>query len=99
VWALLPPGTRPANRALFAFHTVEARMSRVSFLVLSVLVFGCSNAMAQGSPQERSACSRDASRFCRKVLNEGDGAVQQCLQQHRSQLSRACSKVFQSHGM
>ena len=28
----------------------------------------------------------------------GDNAVQQCLEQHRAQLGRACSKVFQSHG-
>jgi hypothetical protein len=58
-------------------------------------------ALAQGhmgSPQEQQACSRDASRFCRKDLGN-DGAVQGCLQAHRSKLSRACSKVFQSHGM
>ena len=58
-------------------------------------------ALAQGhmgSPQEQQACSRDASRFCRKDLGN-DGAVQGCLQANRSKLSRACSKVFQSHGM
>ena len=51
-----------------------------------------------GSPQEQQACSRDASRFCRKDLGN-DGAVQGCLQANRAKLSRACSKVFQSHGM
>jgi hypothetical protein len=25
--------------------------------------------------------------------------VQQCLMQHRNQLSRACSRTFESHGM
>ncbi len=73
-------------------------MSRV-VLAISVLILGCCNASAQGgTPEERSACSRDASRLCRKVLNDGDDAIQQCLQQHRAQLGRACSKVFQSHG-
>ncbi|MBR0958230.1 hypothetical protein [Bradyrhizobium japonicum] len=52
----------------------------------------------KGTPQEQQACSRDASRFCRKDLGN-DGAVQSCLQANRAKLSRACSKVFQSHGM
>lgn len=51
-----------------------------------------------GSPQEQNACSRDASRLCRKDLGN-DGAVQGCLQAHRAKLSKACSKVFESHGM
>ena len=75
-------------------------MRRAALLTLSVLLLGCSDALAQsGTPEERNACSRDASRFCRKYLDAGDNAVQQCLQQHRAQLSRACSKVFQSRGM
>ncbi|MBR0850219.1 hypothetical protein JQ543_20890 [Bradyrhizobium diazoefficiens] len=51
-----------------------------------------------GSPQEQQACSRDASRLCRKELGN-DGAVQGCLQANRARLSRSCSKVFASHGM
>ena len=51
-----------------------------------------------GTPEEQRACSRDASHFCRQQLGN-DTAVQQCLQQHRSALSHACSKVFASHGM
>jgi hypothetical protein len=51
----------------------------------------------QGTPQERQACTRDASRFCRQQLGD-DAAVQQCLRQHRQRLSSACQKVFQSHG-
>jgi hypothetical protein len=51
-----------------------------------------------GTSQEQNACSRDASRFCRKDLGN-DGAVQGCLQANRAKLSRSCSKVFASHGM
>ena len=51
-----------------------------------------------GSPQEQQACSRDASRLCRKDLGN-DGAVQSCLMGNRAKLSKSCSKVFQSHGM
>jgi hypothetical protein len=51
-----------------------------------------------GTTHEQEACSRDASRFCRKYLGD-DGAVQACLQAHRNRLSKACRKVFESHGM
>jgi hypothetical protein len=74
-------------------------MIRLS-LALTLLVANAPFALAQhsGTPQEQNACSRDASRFCRKYLGN-DGAVQACLQQHRSKLSNACKKVFESHGM
>jgi hypothetical protein len=71
-------------------------------LMLALLCAGQSSGFAQsghaGTPQEQQACSRDASRFCRKQLGD-DGAIQQCLQQHRNKLSSSCQKVFQSHGM
>jgi hypothetical protein len=76
-------------------------MSRLPFVVL-FLSAGLSFSWAQGghpgTPQEQQACSRDASRFCRKQLGD-DTAVQHCLQQHRAKLSAACKKVFASHGM
>jgi hypothetical protein len=59
---------------------------------------GIAQAQHMGTKQEQSACSRDASRFCRKDLGN-DMAVQGCLQANRAKLSRSCSKVFQSHGM
>jgi hypothetical protein len=75
---------------------------RKMVLVISLLLADASTVFAQGghmgTPQEQKACSRDASRFCRKQLGD-DGAVQQCLQQNRARLSFACQKVFQSHGM
>ena len=67
-------------------------------LALVLLGTGISAALAQGTPQERQACTRDAQRFCRKDLGN-DGAIQNCLQTNRARLSRACSKVFESHGM
>jgi hypothetical protein len=76
-------------------------MPRLPFIFLFLSVGLCS-ASAQsghpGTPQERKACSRDASRFCRKQLGD-DSAVQQCLQQNLTKLSAACKKVFESHGM
>jgi hypothetical protein len=81
-------------------------MSRKLFFLATITLTtlgGLSNApvLAQGhmgSPQEQQACSRDASRLCRKDLGN-DSAVQGCLQANRAKLSRSCSKVFASHGM
>ena len=72
----------------------------MSKLLLAFALFfaGLSFALAQqGTPQERQACTRDASRFCRQLLGD-DAAVQQCLRQNRQRLSSSCQKVFQSHG-
>ena len=79
-----------------------ARKFLLATITLAALT-GLPNAPAlaqghMGSPQEQQACSRDASRFCRKDLGN-DGAVQGCLQANRAKLSKSCSKVFQSHGM
>jgi len=74
---------------------------RQLMLAAIALLITVSSSLAQGhmgSPQEQQACTRDAQRFCRKQLGD-DNAVQQCLQQHRTKLSKACQMVFQSHGM
>jgi hypothetical protein len=71
------------------------------WLALFLIVADVSAAFAQGrqgTPQEQQACSRDASRLCRKDLGN-DGAVQSCLQANRTKLSHSCRKVFESHGM
>jgi hypothetical protein len=67
-------------------------------LALTLLVTSVPLALAQGTPQERQACTRDAQRLCRKDLGN-DGAVQGCLQMNRARLSGSCRKVFESHGM
>jgi hypothetical protein len=77
-------------------------MRRTALLLAAVaLTAVTSSAFAQGhmgTSQEQNACSRDASRLCRKDLGN-DGAVQGCLQANRAKLSKSCSKVFESHGM
>jgi hypothetical protein len=70
-------------------------------IALAASGFASPPAFAQGhagTPQEQQACSRDASRLCRKDLGN-DGAVQSCLQANRAKLSHTCRKVFESHGM
>lgn len=76
-------------------------MKKLSLAIVVSLSMMPSFVLAQGhmgTPQEQKACSRDASRFCRKDLGN-DMAVQGCLQANRAKLSRSCSKVFSSHGM
>ena len=74
---------------------------RPIILGLVILLTGASLSLAQGhmgTPQEQQACRRDAQRFCRQQLGD-DGAVQQCLQQNRTKLSKTCQQVFAGHGM
>lgn len=76
-------------------------MKKLSFALTVLLLTSPSIVLAQGhmgSPQEQKACSGDAKRFCRQQLGD-DNAVQPCLMQNRSRLSKSCSAVFQSHGM
>jgi hypothetical protein len=67
------------------------------FLCLICFVLISSSALAQ-STHEHDACARDAARFCRPVINDGDQAVLSCLQQHRHRISRACERVMAAHG-
>jgi len=73
--------------------TIIALCIATSFAASGVVL-----AQHSGTQQEQAACSRDASRFCRKDLGN-DTAVQQCLQLKRANLSASCKKVFESHGM
>jgi hypothetical protein len=68
-------------------------MTRI-LLVIPVVVMAVTAASAQG----QDACARDASRFCRAHLNDGDMVVLACLQQNRARLSRACQQTLASHG-
>jgi hypothetical protein len=67
------------------------------FFLVIALVGIASGASAQ-QRMGHDACARDAARFCRAVMDAGDQMVLACLQQHRSQISRACSKLMAEHG-
>jgi|UniRef100_Q07VL4 hypothetical protein len=70
-------------------------MIRIALLI-PVLLFATA-ASAQQLRNDRG-CGRDASRFCRAVLDQGDMAVLACLQQHRAKLSKTCAKVLADNG-
>jgi hypothetical protein len=85
--------------------------SRVAALLVLSLLAGASPALAQasrtpgsttgqggqGTAEERAACRPDVRRHCR---NAGDDSMRvlSCLQEHRSQLSRACRGVLEKNG-
>jgi Cysteine rich repeat len=70
-------------------------MTRFLFAISFVLI-AATGASAQQQGQD--ACGRDASRFCRAHLNEGDQVVLACLQQNRARLSKACQATLAAHG-
>jgi hypothetical protein len=68
-----------------------------------LLALGSTVTMAQaqqdrGTEAEQRACSRDVTRFCRKVIDQGDFTILACLQQNRPKISKACNAVLVSHG-
>jgi hypothetical protein len=75
------------------------RKSLLALTLLSITV--SSNAFAQqqrGTAEEQKACTRDAQKFCRPVLDQGDFTVLACLKEHRSKISAACDQVLKSNG-
>ena len=70
-------------------------MTRFLFAISFVLIAATGTSAQQ---QGQDACARDASRFCRAHLNEGDQVVLACLQQNRARLSKACQATLASHG-
>jgi hypothetical protein len=67
-------------------------MARFLFIIPFVLL------VSAASAQQGDACARDASRFCRAHLNDGDMVILACLKQNRGRLSRACAKVLSDNG-
>ncbi len=71
---------------------IGACLMRQFFLAVPVVFMVVAPSFGQGhmgTPQEQAACKRDAQRFYRQQLTD-DMAVQQCLQQNRSRVSKRC---------
>jgi hypothetical protein len=75
------------------------------FLALTLLSLSLSDAaLAQqqaqqrGSAEEQKACTRDAQKHCRAVLDQGDFTVLACLKDNRAKLSDGCAQVLKNHG-
>lgn len=75
------------------------RKSLLALTLLSLTVSTGAFAQAnRGTAEEQKACTRDAQRHCRSVLDQGDLVVLACLQQNRAKISSACDQVLKSHG-
>ena len=69
----------------------------LALILLSVPV--STSALAHsGTDQEEKACTRDAQRFCRKLMDQGDFTILACLKENRAKISAACRDVLVSHG-
>jgi len=68
-------------------------MTRFLFVIPFILMTSAASAQ-----QGNDVCARDASRFCRKYLEEGDQVVLACLKQNRTRLSRGCQDLLTRHG-
>jgi hypothetical protein len=69
-------------------------MTKFLIVVPFVLIASAASAQQQG----QDACGRDASRFCRAHLSEGDQVVLACLKQNRARLSKACQATLTANG-
>ncbi|HEV7878079.1 hypothetical protein [Bradyrhizobium sp.] len=70
----------------------------LTLLSVSVSTGAIAQQQRSGTPDEQKACSRDVSRFCRSLMDQGDFVILACLQQNRPKLTAACSQVLKSHG-
>lgn len=52
----------------------------------------------RGSQSDQERCQKDAVKFCRKVLDQGDFAVLACLQQNRQKISQTCRSLLEENG-
>ena len=82
-------------------HSLQSLGFAAAFTLMAMAALPVSITPAAAQDATRSAqekaCSRDVSRHCRKLMNDGDFAIQQCLLQNREKLSPACRKVVEGN--
>ena len=78
------------------FAGVKSRARRASTVGLFLTLFA-SVAQAQGTPEQRRACSPDVYRLCAGEI-PNVRAITACLRRNRASLSDACRTVFEQAG-
>lgn len=73
-------------------------MTRLFLVIPFVVPFALMASTASAQQQGQDVCARDASRFCRKQINDGDQVVLACLKQNRTRLSKGCQELLTRHG-
>ena len=69
-------------------------MSVRSKFVVFVLCLVPASALAQGTPQQRTACRPDVVKFC-KGKGEDPGVLLTCLEDNKDKISEKCRKVIE----
>lgn len=83
-----------AMKARFARRTeVLFRYRRAAALGLLLVVVAGGTATAQGTPEQRKACTPDVYRLCAGEI-PNVRAITACLRRQRSSLSPACAAIF-----
>jgi hypothetical protein len=68
-------------------------MRKLFVVVSTILSLIALPALAQGTAKQKAACQRDSHKFCASA--EPDAiAVEKCLKEHMSALSKACQRQF-----
>jgi hypothetical protein len=89
---------RAAYPAAAAFLAISLLASAVPALAQAGRAPGSTTGQGgQGTAEERAACRPDVRRHCRNA-GEDSMRILSCLQEHRSQLSRACRSVLERNG-
>lgn len=69
------------------------RLVSLVVLATSLLGPGAASALAQGTPEQREACTPDALRVCADTIPD-IGRTTACMRAHRSELSSRCQAVL-----
>ena len=73
----------------------QLMLASIALLIRGVIVISSG---PYGHPAGATGVHARRTAILPKQLGD-DSAVQQCLQQNRTKLSKSCQNVFQSHGM
>lgn len=76
------------------FAAVRSRARRASTLGLFLTLFASGAAQAQGTPDQRRACTPDVYRLCAGEI-PNVRAITACLRRNKASLSDACRAVFE----
>lgn len=76
------------------FAGVKSRTRRASTVALFLSLFAAVSAHAQGTPEQRKACTPDVYRLCAGEI-PNVRAITACLRRQKASLSDACRAVFE----
>ena len=79
------------------FAGVKSRARRASTVGLFLTLFASASANAQGTPEQRRACSPDVYRLCAGEI-PNVRAITACLRRNRPSLGDTCRAVFDQAG-